>query len=414
MLSKTDILNIKPQDKTVEHLDYNGLYLVVDPKSNKHPAGRYYWKYITKYQKSKHKKVLGNYYKYFKNRNDFEIDVSADEARAKAREFRIDVETGFVREKEIDNSMTASKYPAEYARLKRFKPIKINPKTNKGRWPEKRMRDAQRDFDKLIKHLGDRPPHLYQKKELSEMIITRLDDDGVKTTTIRRNFNSYNSVINFVYNQLEIDHLHRFGKTIIPNEGEDTTDRPDYTSKQLAILRRVVHGSDNIAEQIIALLIDTGMRSGEAIGLKPEDLILDEAQPYIALEEHPFRRLKNKNSQRMIPLTGASLEIIKFLGLNNEWVFQYYFDDNKNELRTKAANKTVNATIKRILGKNATTSHSFRHTLSTRLRNAGCPKSLREEMGGWASDVSDGYGTPDDLMIKGDYLRKSLEWKSKD
>ncbi len=37
--------------------------------------------------------------------------------------------------------------------------------------------------------------------------------------------------------------------------------------------------------------------------------------------------------------------------------------------------------------------HSFRHTLVDRLRDAGVPKDVREQIGGWKSQgVSESYG----------------------
>jgi len=37
--------------------------------------------------------------------------------------------------------------------------------------------------------------------------------------------------------------------------------------------------------------------------------------------------------------------------------------------------------------------HSFRHTLVDRLRDAGVPKDVREQIGGWKSQgLSEGYG----------------------
>jgi len=419
MLSATDINKIRPKTETVKYLDYKGLYLIVDPKSDKHRHGRYYWFFRISKGRKKYKKVFGEYYLYHHDRAKQKVDVSLEEARILASAFRIKVNKGLLdKHEETDKVLMMSQYPAIYARLKRYAPMAEN---NKGKmtWPDKAMKDIQRDINKLIMYLGDRQPHKYSKLDIKEMVIKRLDTEKtqhkefVSTGTIRRNLNSYNAVINYVNEQYEIDHPHRFSKTEIPNEGEDKKEKNDYTSQQLSAIRRVVNGSDNLFEQMIALMIDTGMRSGEVVGLRSEDLILDCEQPYINLHKNTFRRLKTKSSARLIPLTGASLEITKYLDLDKEWLFDKYLGKNEHgedELKTTSANKTINNNIHRICGKSAPTSHSFRHTLATRLRNVGCPKSLREEMGGWASGVSDNYGTPDDMMIKGDYLRASLKW----
>lgn len=419
MFKKTDINKIKPEDKTKAYLDYNGLYLVVDPKSNKYRHGRYYWRYRTEFQRKTYKKVLGDHYIYHHDRAKFKVNVSLDEARAKAMEFRKEIEQGLneIFEKPKEDPLL-SEYPEHYAKHKRRLPKALNKKGEMN-WQCKAMKDVQREFNRVIDRLEDRPAHKYSKVEISDMIIDRLKNQTtqfgtfIKTNSIRRNFNDLVAVINYVNDKLEIDHRHRFSRTEIPNEGEDKTEKIDYTSQQLATLRRVVEGSDNFSEQMIALMIDTGMRSGEIVGLKSEDLILDCEQPYIKLHKNSLRRLKTKSSARFVPLTGASLEITKYLDLDKEWLFDRYLQKDvqgKDKLNTVSANKTINNNIHRMLGKDAPTSHSFRHTLRTRLSSVGCPKSLREEMGGWASSVSDNYGTPDDMMIKGDYLRASLKW----
>ena len=58
---------------------------------------------------------------------------------------------------------------------------------------------------------------------------------------------------------------------------------------------------------LIALISDTGMRLGEAAGLLKEDFKLDEPIPYIDLKPHPWRNLKTRGSQRLIPLTKEDL-----------------------------------------------------------------------------------------------------------
>ena len=48
---------------------------------------------------------------------------------------------------------------------------------------------------------------------------------------------------------------------------------------------------------MVALITDTGMRLGAAIGLLKEDIKLDKPIPHIDLKSHPWRSLKTKGSQ---------------------------------------------------------------------------------------------------------------------
>jgi integrase len=56
----------------------------------------------------------------------------------------------------------------------------------------------------------------------------------------------------------------------------------------------------------------------------------------------------------------------------------------KNDNASAACKKRLIA----LLGKDAPTSHGFRHTLQTRLRNVECPKQIRDELSGWAKDIN--------------------------
>ena len=55
------------------------------------------------------------------------------------------------------------------------------------------------------------------------------------------------------------------------------------------------------------MLSDTGMRLAEAVGFLSDDINLDDCNPHIKLQEHPWRSLKTISSIREVPLVGASL-----------------------------------------------------------------------------------------------------------
>ena len=66
------------------------------------------------------------------------------------------------------------------------------------------------------------------------------------------------------------------------------------------------------------------MRLGEAAGLLKEDIKLDEPIPHIDLKPHPWRSLKTRGSQRLIPLTKEALWASKrLLDANNDSIFAF-------------------------------------------------------------------------------------------
>ena len=55
---------------------------------------------------------------------------------------------------------------------------------------------------------------------------------------------------------------------------------------------------------LVRLLINTGVRPSEAIGLEMDDFCLDAPIPYIHIRKNTTRQLKTAHSERMIPLVG--------------------------------------------------------------------------------------------------------------
>ena len=81
---------------------------------------------------------------------------------------------------------------------------------------------------------------------------------------------------------------------------------------------------DDEMRWLIALISNTGMRLGEAAGLLKEDIKLDEPIPHIDLKPHPWRSLKTRVSQKLIPLTKEALWTSKrILETNNDSIFTF-------------------------------------------------------------------------------------------
>jgi integrase len=84
---------------------------------------------------------------------------------------------------------------------------------------------------------------------------------------------------------------------------------------------------------------------------------------------------------------------------NGPGLFDAYAKERDNDNASQAVNKR--------LQKCELTSHSFRHAMKDRLREAGCPKDIRDAIQGHGSgDVADNYG-------QGHTLRTMQGWLSK-
>lgn len=265
-------------------------------------------------------------------------------------------------------------------------------------------------FNTMIEAFGDITPNSISRLE-THQLVKALVDNGLKTASVKRKLSVVRAAINYVSKLQEIQLNNPFANVDIPNLLEDAHERQDFTHGQLETLREKLRTANkyNEIDGIIGLLMDTGMRISEAVGLQSEDIVLDAEVPHIKLYRNTMRRLKTKNSKRLIPLVGASLLAAHRLkeGCKTTYLLDRYVDTAKGVLKNDSASAAVNKRLRAWLGVDAPTCHSFRHTLNTRLRNAGCPKDIREELGGWAKSISDSYGSPHDLTIKQDYLKAS-------
>lgn len=294
--------------------------------------------------------------------------------------------------------LTASQYPEEYLRLT-------------GRVENRRnVNEANNVISSLINCCGDRPPADYSRSDLSNYI----EVSGVtkKTTTIQRQLKAIAAMFNLVTLEMDIldDKLHPFTKFNIPNLGGDAKDRADFSVEQVQILRQMPISKTPEITHLIHLMLDTGMRVKECCGLKVQDIKLEGETTYLEIYKNEVRSLKTKNSRRLIPLVGSSLTAIQQAVANaeGEFIFPRYVNEAEGKVKNDNASAACKKRLIALLGEDAPTAHSFRHSLQTKLRNAECPKDIRDELGGWAKDISDRYGSPSDLKLKAKYLTAAL------
>ena len=150
---------------------------------------------------------------------------------------------------------------------------------------------------------------------------------------------------------------------------------------------------DDDMRWLIALISDTGMRLGEAAGLHMDDIKLDEPIPCIDLKPHPWRSLKTRGSQRLIPLVGSAqwaCERLKEVNGSNSLAFPRYCDETS--CNASSASNGLNKWLHQYVPESRVI-HSFRHRLHDRLRAVECPADIVDAIGGWkTAGVGHGYG----------------------
>ena len=148
------------------------------------------------------------------------------------------------------------------------------------------------------------------------------------------------------------------------------------------------------------------MRLSEAAGLIKDDVCLDHEHPHIVLKVHPWRRLKTKGSERIIPLAGHALWAISQAqnGTQSQFLFPRYCSESgcKSNSASAALNKWLSSRVPY-----GCVVHSFRHSFRDRLRNAEAPTDMIDQLGGWSlKSIGQTYGNGYNLELMYKYILK--------
>jgi integrase len=137
---------------------------------------------------------------------------------------------------------------------------------------------------------------------------------------------------------------------------------------------------------MVYVMIETGMRPAEIVGVEPKSIKLDANVPHIELIPNAHRGLKTKKSRRLVPLVGVALEAMRA---------------QKNGFPRYAGKApSLSATINQhldaagLLPTEQHTLYSLRHSFKDRMRAIEAPIELVKEIMGHSNggpDYGDGY-----------------------
>jgi hypothetical protein len=134
--------------------------------------------------------------------------------------------------------------------------------------------------------------------------ITRSDArkvrDAIKgvTSTVRRRLRVIVAVVNKAILELNLPITNPFKQLEIVDEGHDKDERKPFSPSEHVVIAEACRRLDDDVRWLMAILLDTGMRPREAVGLRVADVHLDTSVPYVHLRPHKERQLKTKNSER--------------------------------------------------------------------------------------------------------------------
>jgi integrase len=243
---------------------------------------------------------------------------------------------------------------------------------------------ALRSFISLA---GDRDVGEYMRED-AKLFISHLEMSDNKTATIRRRINSLSAILNYAYAELDLNKCNPFSKLFIKGEGEDSHKRGTFTNEQLEAGYDKALKSGSAVKLLMPLLGETGCRLSEIVGLRKEDI--DMENDLIRIRPNAARRLKTRGSERTLPLVGyARLAVHQALSqANEEWLYPRYMKTGK--CNANSASASINKWLKRDF--DGLTAHCLRHTMRDRLRAVECPMDMIDQIGGWRSVATIGVG----------------------
>lgn len=234
-----------------------------------------------------------------------------------------------------------------------------------------------------------------------------LFDKNLVSSSVKRVFSSIKSIVNLAIKEQGLDINNPFNGVYMPDLN-DVKDRKPIHIDTIRTIQKSCKELDDDLRWAIALISDTGIRLAEAIGLMRSDIFIDSNTPHIVIKNNSKRRLKTKQSERIVPLAGVSLwaahRLIK--KTESEFVFERY---NKGSIsNANSASAAFNKWIKSVSGQNVVI-HSFRHSMRDRLRAVECPAEVIDSIGGWSKkSVGETYGSGYPLVVLQKWVKKAV------
>jgi len=267
------------------------------------------------------------------------------------------------------------------------------------------IRTANRNIEYIIKVLGNKNIKSYTSKEASKF-RDWLIEQGMSLSTVKRVFSSVKAVINLSIQERGLNINNPFSKTYMP-EIDDKQYRESIPSETIKHIQSLCREYDDDLRWLIALLSDTGMRLGEGVGLLKSDINIDCDIHHIKLIPHPWRHLKTKSSQRVIPLVNESLWACKkILGHNDDSLFAFPRHSSVNGCNANSASAALNKWLKEQLKEHYVV-HGFRHSFRDRLRAIECPSEIIDQLGGWSlRSIGQGYGKGYELSVLSKWMKQ--------
>ena len=240
--------------------------------------------------------------------------------------------------------------------------------------------------------------------DVMQRYIGRLVNDGYSMSTIKKQFNLLTAYWKHGMSRGTIEKPVYLGVRLPIEVSEEIvkdevrTYPPEEQAKllhQLMMLEKPQYG-------VIVLMLEEGLRVGEALALRWEDVLwgrkaIKIRRTLVRMSSKPGvtyvqNSPKSKTSRRTIPLSERALEVLKKLKERNDTDIGYIFareDDDSLPYSYSSVEFHIRELCKD-LGISYKGMHAFRHTFATNCYNRGCDVKILSKLLGHA-DVSITY-----------------------
>jgi integrase len=263
---------------------------------------------------------------------------------------------------------------------------------------------SERNFGYLVEAVGNKDLIDYKPAD-GGLFRDWLIKKGLASSSVKRVFSTIRAITNLAIAEYGLDMRSPFANVYFP-ELDDIKERLPVSPHDIKLIQRHCRETNDEMRWLLALISDTGMRLSEAAGLALNDIVLDSEIPYINLKPNESRRLKTKQSSRKIPLVGLSLWAAQQVQseFNGTYAFPRYTKGGR--CNANSASAALNKWVKQITTQPVSL-HSFRHSLTDRLRAVQYPKDIIDAIGGWTvGSIGEKYGEGYKLDVLHEWMVK--------
>ena len=231
---------------------------------------------------------------------------------------------------------------------------------------------------------------------------------GLTGASVARVFGTVRAVINLALSEYGLTIVNPFSNVYF-DRTVGVRKRKPIQMEEIKKIQKACISTDDEKRWLIALIADTGMRLAEATGLLRSDFIKKDGILCVKVQPHPWRTLKTKRSERIIPLVGsAKWAAERILASSSASQFAFPIYNLGTRTNANSASAALNKWLQARIGPDYTI-HSFRHSMRDRLRSVECPSEIIDQIGGWlTTGVGASYGDGHTLTRLNSFMQKTI------